>query len=52
MGAAHEAIARCYRAVGDSAKTAEHMALARAQSAGIADADDRAILESDLASLD
>ncbi|HJY55725.1 MAG TPA: hypothetical protein VJ418_05025 [Streptosporangiaceae bacterium] len=51
VGAAHEALARCYQIIGDTGKTAEHVALARAQSASIADADDRAILDSDLASL-
>jgi hypothetical protein len=51
VGAAHEALARCYRIIGDAGKTAEHVALSREQSASIADADDRAILDSDLASL-
>ncbi len=51
VGAAHEALARGYQVTGDTAKTAEHVALARAQSASIADADDRAILDNDLASL-
>ena len=51
VGAAHEALARCYRIIGDTGKTAEHVALARAQSASIADPDDRAILDSDLAGL-
>jgi hypothetical protein len=51
VGAAHEALARCYRIIGDTEKTAEHVALARAQSASIADPDDRAILDSDLAGL-
>ena len=51
VGAAHEALARCYRIIGDAGKTAEHVALAREQSASIADAEDRAILDSDLASL-
>jgi hypothetical protein len=51
VGAAHEALARSYRMAGDAAKTAEHVALARTQSAGLADDDDRAILDNDLASL-
>jgi hypothetical protein len=51
VGAAHEALARSCWVSGDAGKTVEHVALARAQSAGIADADDRAILEGDLASL-
>jgi hypothetical protein len=51
VGAAHEALARSYWMAGDAAKTAEHVALARAQSAGISDEEDRAILENDLASL-
>jgi hypothetical protein len=51
VGAAHEAMARSYRAAGDEEKTAEHVALARAQSAGITDVEDKAILDGDLASL-
>jgi hypothetical protein len=51
VGAAHEALARCYWVIGDAGKTAEHVFLAREQSASIADAEDRAILDSDLASL-
>lgn len=51
VGAAHEALARAYRIAGDAGKAAEHVALARAQSAGIADEEDRAILDSDLAGL-
>ena len=39
VGAAHEALARCYRIIGDTGKTAQQVALARAQSASIADAD-------------
>ena len=51
VGCAHEALARSYQVIGDTGKTAEHVALARAQSASIADAEDRAILDSDLAGL-
>lgn len=50
-GAAHEAIARSYRVAGDAAGTAEHVALARAESARITDAEDQAILDADLADL-
>ena len=51
VGVAHEALARSYRMVGDAAKVTEHLALGRAEAAGIIDADDRAILDADLASL-
>ena len=51
LGAAHEAIARAYRVIGDAEMTARHVALARAEAAGITDAEDRQILDSDLASL-
>ena len=51
LGAAHEAIARAYLIAGDAAKTAGHVALARAEASKVADAEDRAILEADLASL-
>jgi hypothetical protein len=51
VGAAHEAIARSYRLVGDQVKTAEHLALGRAEAAKITDAEDRAVLDGDLASL-
>jgi hypothetical protein len=51
VGAAHEAIARSYQVMGDTEKTAEHVALGRAESAQIADAADRAILDHDLADL-
>ncbi len=51
VGAAHEALARSYQISGDARKSAEHVALARAQSPSITDAEDRAILESDLATL-
>ncbi|MGD0068501.1 MAG: hypothetical protein ABSB76_34360 [Streptosporangiaceae bacterium] len=51
VGTAHEALARCYRIVGDAAKVAEHVALGQAEAAGITDADDRAILDADLTSL-
>jgi hypothetical protein len=50
-GAAHEAIARSYLVAGDPARTAEHVALARAESARITDAEDREILDADLAGL-
>lgn len=50
-GAAHEALARAYRAGGDSGKTAEHKALAEDQSARITDPEDKAILDADLATL-
>jgi hypothetical protein len=51
VGAAHEAIARSYRLVGDQVETAEHLALGRAEAAKITDAEDRAVLDGDLASL-
>ena len=51
VGAAHEALARSYRIVGDTAKVAEHVALGQAEAAAITDADDRTILAADLASL-
>ena len=51
VGAAHEAIARSYRLIGDQAKTAEHLALGRAEAAKISDAEDRAVLDGDLATL-
>ena len=51
LGAAYEAIARAYLVAGDAAKTAGHAALARAETSKVADAEDRAILEADLASL-
>ena len=51
LGAAHEAIARAYLIAGDAAKTAGHVALARAEASKVADAEDRDILEADLASL-
>jgi hypothetical protein len=51
LGAAHEAIARAYLIAGDAAKTAGHVALAQAEASKVADAEDRAILEADLASL-
>jgi hypothetical protein len=50
-GAAHEAIARSYRVAGDAEMAARHLALARAEAARITDAEDREILDSDLASL-
>ena len=51
VGVAHEAIARSYRIVGDVAKTSGHVALGQAEAAKITNADDRAILEADLAGL-
>lgn len=51
IGVAHEAIARSYRIIGDTAKVTAHVALGRAEAARITDGDDRAILEADLASL-
>jgi hypothetical protein len=51
LGAAHEAIARAYQVAGDTAKTAGHVTLARSEAAKVTDAEDRAILEADLASL-
>ena len=50
-GVAHEAIARSYRIVGDKAKVVGHVALGQAEAAKITDAEDRAILTADLASL-
>jgi hypothetical protein len=51
IGAAHEAIARSYRVIGDAAKAADHVAFGRAESAKIGDAEDRAVLDGDLANL-
>ena len=51
LGAAYEAIARAYLIAGDAAKTAGHVALAQAEASKVAEAEDRAILEADLASL-
>jgi hypothetical protein len=51
VGAAHEAIARSYRVVGDAGMTAQHVALARAEAARITDAEDLQVLDSDLAGL-
>jgi hypothetical protein len=50
-GAAHEAIARAYRAAGDTAKAAEHVAAGWAEYARITDPEDREILAGDLAGL-
>jgi len=50
-GAAHEAIARSYRLAGNEAKTAEHLALGRAEAAKITDEEDRAVLDGDPACL-
>ncbi len=51
LGAAHEALARSYRIVGDTAKVVEHVALGQAEATAITDQSDRAILDADLASL-
>jgi hypothetical protein len=51
VGAAHEAMARSYLVTGDTAQAAEHAALGRAEAARIDDAEDRAVLDEDLASL-
>ena len=51
VGEANVVWAAAASRVAGSPATAEQVALARAQSASVADADDRAILESDLASL-
>jgi hypothetical protein len=51
LGAAHEALARSYRIVGDTAKVAEHVALGQAEATAITDPADRAVLDADLASL-
>lgn len=51
VGVAHEALARSYRISGDAAKVAGHVALGQTEAAKITDADDRAILDADLASL-
>jgi len=51
-GAAHEAIARAHQVGGDSSHAAEHKALAQEQSAHVTDAEDKAIHDGDLATLD
>jgi hypothetical protein len=51
IGAAHEAIARSYRVIGDAAKAAEHVAFGQAEAAKIGDVEDRAVLDGDLANL-
>ena len=51
VGAAHEAVARAYRMVGDTAKVAEHLALANLHADKIEDPEDRKILDGDLADL-
>jgi DNA-binding transcriptional MerR regulator len=51
VGIAHEAIARAHRLTGDAAQVAAHVALADESSARIDDAEDRKILDDDLADL-
>jgi hypothetical protein len=51
IGAAHEAVARAYLAGGEGGKAAEHRNLAEAQAALVTDAEDKAILDADLATL-
>jgi hypothetical protein len=51
VGEAHEAIARSYLVIGDKDRAAEHAALGRAESDRIGDAEDRAVLDEDLAGL-
>jgi len=51
VGVAHEALARAYRVAGDQASVAEHVALADIHAAKITDAEDRTILDGDLADL-
>ena len=51
IGAAHEALARAYRVAGDRAKVVEHVALADIHAEKITDAEDRTILDGDLADL-
>ena len=48
---AYEALARASAAAGDAAATAEYLALARAAGEPIADEEDRALLEADLATI-
>jgi DNA-binding transcriptional MerR regulator len=48
IGCGHEALARAYRVAGDSDRVAEHVKLADAAAADIADAEDRKILTDDL----
>jgi DNA-binding transcriptional MerR regulator len=51
VGVAHEAMARAYRMVDDTAKVAEHLALADVYAEKIDDLEDRKILDGDLADL-
>jgi hypothetical protein len=51
VGVAHEAIARSYRLIGDAEMTARHVALGRAESARLTDAEERDLLDADLADL-
>jgi DNA-binding transcriptional MerR regulator len=51
IGAANEALARAYRAAGDTKRAATHVAAADKAAAQITDAEDRKILEDDLADM-
>jgi hypothetical protein len=51
LACAFEALARAYAVAGDSAESARWLARARAASAGIAAAEDRDLLLSDLATI-
>jgi hypothetical protein len=51
VGVAHEAIARSYQLIGDAEMTARHVALGREESAKITDAEERDLLDADLAGL-
>ena len=52
VAAAHEAMARASRVAGDDAEFQRHLAMAREALAVVADAEDRAIIEADLATLE
>jgi hypothetical protein len=51
LGSAHEALARAYAVAGDRAASDEWRARATAELSGIAEAEDRQILQQDLATL-
>jgi hypothetical protein len=51
IGVAHEAIARSYRIIGDTAKVAAHIALGQAEAAKITNPEDQALLQADLSTL-
>ena len=51
LAAAYEALARAHLAAGGRAEAARFASLGRAAAAGVADAEDRAVVEADLASL-